>query len=412
MLHLKKKFILIMRKKILLYALLITGTYTVHAQLVVKINGKAITEGQQITADNIKKMEVSFANPKKLKSYSLGKVVLLVDFENKEQENYIEYKIVKNGGNAIDAFLEGINTPFILFDEEGKEKDLKAVYNLGTESNFFKLLEKGKMDARNLKFKVKVSLYFKDKIGYEQYGDAIDLVKPVNFLVNNGSADGSIAIVGTGLKITADAAIGANYFGQYQTEEELRLPVAPLTTKNVTVVNLKKGDREYDRIYFNIVDTKGKSQDEVVESLKENFNNFLWWTSNICSKGRRKLTTMTDEVENGWLQFLGNNNISRLAPSLNKEENKEWDKEIPMKPVTVGKFKGYKFASHFRLAFCKSKVTDREFGSHASIYVVKHPNNNAQVIIIFNKEDNARETPEKAKEVEDKVEKFISTLIG
>jgi hypothetical protein len=175
-----------MKKFVILSIAIAFYTSNVHAQLVVKINNKAVSEGQLINADSIRKMEVSFSNLKKLQNYSQGKVVLLIDFINTENQAYIEYRTVKNGINSIDAFLQEINTPIDLFDDDGKAKDLEINVNLGEEDNFFKLIKEGKELEKNKKFKVKVSLYFKDKIGYEQYGDPVYLVKPVNFLVNNG----------------------------------------------------------------------------------------------------------------------------------------------------------------------------------------------------------------------------------
>ncbi len=380
-----------------------------NAQLVVKINDKPIAEGQSIEAGSIDKVEVSFSNLKKPKAYSLGKVVVLVSFFNSD-DILVDYTIVKNGENAIDAFISEPGS-FVLYEKDGANDAFRESSSYDYDGRGLKnILKKGTEYTKYNKLHVKASVYFKDKIGYEKYGDPVYLTKAVAFKVNNGiNADGSYNLP-MGLRIGAAAAEACNYFGFNKPKTFFKLPVPIITNNDALWVSLKKADREYDPVVINEVDCKGKTQDETMQDMKKKMEEFLFFTSNICSGARSKLPKMTDEIENGWLQFLRDDNVSCLFPTLNKEENKAWDKEVPMKPVTLGKLAGFKFASHFRLANCKDKLEARSFKGHASLYILKHPTNPQKVLIMFNKGNNSSETAETAAGVTEKVEKFIAGL--
>jgi hypothetical protein len=380
-----------------------------NAQLVVKINDKIVAEGQTVDAASIEKMEISFSNLKKPKAYSLGKVVLLVEMVGTEG-GLVDYIITKNGENAIDAFISEPGS-FVLYEKDGANDAFRESSSYNYDGKGLKnVLKKGTEYTQYSKLRVKASVYFKDKIGYEKYGDAVDLAKAVNFKVMNGiNADGSYNLP-MGLKINAAAAEASNYFGFNPPKPFFKLPVPIITNNDVLWISLKKADREYDAVCINEVDCKGKTQDETMASMKKQMDEFLFFTANICSGARSKLPKMTDEVENGWLQFLRDDQVSCLFPTLNKEENKAWDKEVPMKPVTVGKLTGFKFASHFRLANCKSKLEERGFKGHASIFILKHPTNTKKILIMFNKGNNSSETAETAAAVDAKVEKFLAGL--
>jgi hypothetical protein len=376
-----------------------------NAQLVVKINDKVVAEGQTVDAASIEKMEVSFSNLKKPKAYSLGKVVLSLEMKGKKQGG-AEYRIVKTGENAIDAFVSEPQS-FVLYEKDGANDVFyeNTSYN-SRGKGLVNVLKRQSEIVDFTKLTAQVSIYFKDKVGYEKYGDAVDLAKPFNFKINNGvNADGSIPLRMAGLKMSAANIVENGVEEQGVISHKLKL-ATPVTTNNKTLEVVL----ENETVYMNEVDCKGKTQDETLASMKKQFDEFLFFTSNICSGARSKLPKMTDETENAWLQFLRNDQISCLFPALNKEENKSWDKETPMKPVTVGKLTGFKFASIYRLASCKSKLAERPFKGRASIYILKHPTDTKKVLLIFSAKDPSTETEEKAKDAHERVEKFVAAL--
>jgi gliding motility-associated-like protein len=101
-----------MRKTVLLLALLIVTAAS--AQIKVKINDKPITEATILKAEDIKKMEVAFDKPKKLSYYGTGRLYFWVEFIRDENDVIEDYFIIKEGSNAIEAFLADVNTYYSL----------------------------------------------------------------------------------------------------------------------------------------------------------------------------------------------------------------------------------------------------------------------------------------------------------
>ena len=168
---------------------------------------------------------------------------------------------------------------------------------------------------------------------------------------------------------------------------------------------------EYNRIGFSFIDTKGKSQDEAMAAFTKDFGTFMKHMSNITSSSsRKKLPAMTDANIDQWALLVIDDNYAVSSPQFDKEENSNWEKEDVMKPVELGGLKGYKFSSIFRSVDGKTPAKKRPYKRYSTVYVVKHPTNPKQIIAIFNKDEDREATPEKAKAVEEKVDKFLSLL--
>ena len=167
-----------MKKIALLLAILISASMT--AQIKVKINDKLITEATILKGEDIRKMDIAFDKPKKISYYGLGIVVLKVEFIQENEESQYEYKILKEGTNAIETFVQEVNTFYPFPSETTKKTDFDSTYPI-TEA----LKWLGKNNTHSKTIKLKISLYFRDKIGYQKYGDAVNLVKPQIYTVDN-----------------------------------------------------------------------------------------------------------------------------------------------------------------------------------------------------------------------------------
>ncbi len=163
-----------MKKYILIVALLIVSTS--NSQIKVKVNDNLIAENSVIKAQEIKKFEIGFDKPKLLKDYGYGGEVTIEISYLEKSGNYLGmYNLTRSGTNAIEAFLEEVNTFYILYEEGQPSKDF------GLNRNFTKYLKEIKEESITLK----ISLYFRDKIGYEKFGDPINLLKPFFLKVDN-----------------------------------------------------------------------------------------------------------------------------------------------------------------------------------------------------------------------------------
>lgn len=171
-----------MKKLILICSILISATF--HAQIKVKINDKPVTEGASFKAEEILKMEVAFDKPKKLSYYGLGRLYFWVEILKESGNSYEDYRATVDGSNAIEAYLMDVN-------------DFKTFYADGKVPYTFKIVRSSKQNSLPETFllagrwqdqkalKIRVSLFFRDKVGYEKYGDAVELVKPFTINVDN-----------------------------------------------------------------------------------------------------------------------------------------------------------------------------------------------------------------------------------
>ncbi len=157
-----------MKGLILVFALVLANT--INAQILVKINDNLIAENAIVKADEIKKFEIGFDKPKVLKDYGLGQVTLEIAKLQTNGTYYPMFYFTRNGTNSIEAFLEEVNT-FYTLHQEGQ---VQKIFNIRGARDFLEFLYETKMDSVTMR----ISLIFKDKIGYETYGDPINLIKP------------------------------------------------------------------------------------------------------------------------------------------------------------------------------------------------------------------------------------------
>ena len=401
-------------KQFFLLSLAFCGFMAVaNAQLVVKINDKPIAENATVNTSDISKMEISFSNLKKPKAYSLGKMVFEVIFIDTEGNKPLEYNIVKTGENAIDDFLSTPAQSFVLYEKDGANDAFQALVGYGNPKGVRECLEKFAFDPDNIKFKVKVAIYFQDKVAYDKFGDPFDLAKPVNFKINNGSADGSMPLAGAnGIRISAAGIAATNFDGSHEDKANSMKTLIPgFTNTLVSHTTLKIAPQTYHRLLINTVDCGSKTQDEVINGLKTKADLIVVRMANICNKSvRAKLAEMPAAEEDAWVQLFSEGRYAVSAPAFNKEENKDWDKKQPFETFSAGKLTGFKFSSVLRNTYCKEGVAKRSYDGHASVFIVKHPTDPKKVLVIYNRCDRAKSSPEDAAAASAAAQKFVENL--
>jgi hypothetical protein len=164
-----------MKKHMLLLALLIASIS--NAQIKVKVNDNLVAENAVIKADEIKKFEIGFDKPKLLKDYGFGEVTFEISHSKDDGTYYPMFYFTRSGTNAIEAFLEEVNTYFTPYQEGQEQKE----FRYGGSINFLEFLYETKKEMVT----VRISLYFRDKVSYEKFGDPINLLKPVFLKFDN-----------------------------------------------------------------------------------------------------------------------------------------------------------------------------------------------------------------------------------
>lgn len=171
-----------MKKSILLFMALFACQ--MQAQIKLKINDKLVTETSVIKAEEIKKMEVAFDKYKKLDYYGLGRLFLYIEYLDEKGNLKEEYGIRKDGTNAIKVFLDDANIFYLMATDTDAKNDIIAFTTYSGKNIVTKLKHFGKnFDSKTVK--IRISLTYNDKVGYEKYGDIIYLIKPQTYTIDN-----------------------------------------------------------------------------------------------------------------------------------------------------------------------------------------------------------------------------------
>lgn len=396
-----------MKKLCMALVVFIVICLNANGQLSIKINSKTVAEQQTLPLNDIKKVELGFANPKKIPAYSQGKVVLMAQvFSAASNKQLGSFYIVKNGAMAMSDFLGDANTVYLLYEEGGSNNAFTADVDWNDPRIFKDFLQNAAAIPDNKLVNVTVSLYYKDKIGYEKYGDPVELVKPLTFKVNTGTADGSIIIKGTSLKIPSATLTEIGYRDQMVDEMNTYKGLNPLLTdEKIYRCGLNKLSMS---IHINIVDTKDLTADQKIADLQKGFGDFLRRISNACNPV--VLEKLPQAIPDHWDKLVSYGNVQFGVPELDKKGNHDFDKEPVMKPWQQGNIQGLKFSSFFRSNYCELKPAERYLEGYAVIYFIKNPVNAQQVLIIWERSNDEKAPADILPKVENILEKFITTL--
>ena len=156
-----------------------------QAQIKLKVNDKLVTETTVIKAEEINKMEIAFDKFKSLDYYGLGRLYLFVQLLDEDGKSCGDYVITKDGTNAIKFFLQDTNIFYNIPTDKTPKIDFSSYDYSGPATLAYKLANMVKYREKSKKVQVSISLSFRDKVGYEKYGDAVFLIKPQLFTIDN-----------------------------------------------------------------------------------------------------------------------------------------------------------------------------------------------------------------------------------
>lgn len=146
-----------------------------QAQLTAYINGKELKDGATVAKADLHTLELSFKNPK-LPSVISGKALLYVQINDAKNKSIEEWYILKDGYEAFTDFLK--STPA---KKKFKVFEAGEFRQNGNDLNWVLSSSLGQ-DSRQ-KVKVVVTLFFRQEIGYKEYGQAVNLLEPLSLNV-------------------------------------------------------------------------------------------------------------------------------------------------------------------------------------------------------------------------------------
>lgn len=340
------------------------------AQLSAYINGKEVKSGSTISKKDLASLQVSFKKPKNVDLIS-GFCKLYVELLNTKNKSINYWNIQKEGYTAINDFLK--NTPaqkkFSVFGDNGFDTNGNTLEWILDQSN-------GMEDEKTIK--VEVGMMVREEIGYEKYGQRVNLLEPITFNVP-----------------------------VWETKD-LFLPYLDLKMDKTNIpgdIDLKQngklGDKDTE-LGYQIKDKKSTeytiyaldSHDYPGLNPRELANDFIHEGVAVANRGYKVSFKDydSDKYQFPWNAISGlknsTMNVFRL-PKLNYRFNKEAKKMDLMtlyKPVEFNKLKGYWFgddvqSTNERTGTEKDWSTVGKFG----IYILNHPTNPDLTLVISSK---------------------------
>jgi hypothetical protein len=330
-----------------------------HAQITAFINGKPVKSGATINKADLSTLEVSFKNPR-MPSYVYGMSVLSVDVMNAKKEDEGYWYLRKDGSAAVEDFLK--TTPatkkFRVFDKG-------AMLMGGNNLDWIFAAAAGKEITKTLQ--VKVSLLYREKTGYEQYGQTIELLEPFMFNVQVWEPK-NLYLPFADLhvdksNITADFALYQNgRLGDKGTVLEYRIA----------------GKYGYSICAVSSDDYPGMNTRELADDFihAAAYNASQDFVTRFSNYDLAKYIIP-------WKDINGSITERRRIPSLSWKNNREIKKMDLMtlyQPVTINGLKGYTFKAGEESRIDKSSKWEPD--GQFVIYILDHPTNPKLTLVI------------------------------
>lgn len=329
-------------------------TSTVHAQLTAFINGKPVKSGATVSQKDLTSLEVSFKNPK-IPSFIYGRTVLVVDILTAKNEEEGYWYLRKDGTAAVEDFLK--STPaskkFKVFEKGAMEmggNNLDWIFGAAPGREASKVLQ------------VKISFNYREKTGYEEYGQSIALLDPIVLNVPVWEAK-NLYLPFLDLKVDK-----TNIASDFNLQQSGRLGATG------TIFGYELGDKNNYRYTVYAV----SSDDFPGMNAEELANDFIHAAAGNASQGwvTKFANYDIEKYTINWDHINGLLSDRRRIPSLSWKNNKEIKKMDLMtlyQPVNMNGIKGYTFSAdeEFRV----SKTDKWEPKGKFVVYILAHPTN-------------------------------------
>lgn len=359
--------------KKLLFAALLAAGMTAQAQLSAFINGKEVKAGATISKKDLASLQISFKNPKKVTIIS-GAMVLYAQLLDADKKDIQMFFVQKEGYVAIEDFYK--STPatkkFKVFGEGGFPVRGNTLDWILTSANG---------NEKEKTMQLKIGFYVVEEIGYQKYGEQVQLLQPITFNVPVWD-DKSLNL--PFLDLTIDKT---NIPGDIDTKQN-----GSINDKRTDVgYRMRANDIFYTAYTLSSDKFPGLTTKEVADdfihaaTLYANYNNLYNSKTPFKDYDIAKFTLPWDDI-NDMLEAKW-----RLS-KMSYQEDKSLKKANLMtkfEEVTINGLKGYKFTSSVgeREHINAYKWTER---GQIVIYILDHPTDPKRTLVVSSSAGNQK----------------------
>lgn len=382
--------------RILLILLLSGQSLATSAQMIVTVNNEKIKPNQVVAYDdNLKTIEIGFENGKKIPAYSNGVCELKIEAKDNFDKFAESWTHELSGYSAIADFLYSNNVVMHSFLNETTRPGIftpKGSGNLRRTCN--DMLRNAKVETLN----ITVSLKFYEKTGYDSYGSAIEIVDNFKFVVD--LKRGETELVYPGLNASLNFKNVAEYIGNHEEKQQY------VKGFGESVLRVKFTDF-FAQIYS--INTGDKSQDALVQELTTSFYNYINTHANYCNSVKIKKSIAPPDSRE-WQRISGfgapammsgETTIDSYIP-LDQLNNLNFSSVKVFEKVTLNELSGFRFSGLIHKTQCvergitssndRSEPSQNKIMGSSIIYVLNHPVNKSQVLMLVAENLLATET--------------------
>lgn len=391
-----------MKAPILFLTLLLSTQ--LKAQISVDVNGINIGLNQEITYnDQLATIHLSFSNVKQIPEYTTGRAELAVRATNEEGTFVAGWVIKKDGYTSLLEFLyPKVPARLVLLDRTASKNDF------GTNGDEFLTVCKNRLNdvsARTLT--IRISLTFYEKINYDSYGSPIPLADDFKFTVDVWKSATTVAI--SGLKARLNFVNVPEFKNVIPLNTDFnRVDRNQKDAQGFETRELLKLDFGKQTGYLRTLVHSGSTQDDLMNSYKTSFENFLMFIANGCNskeiksklpsldlKEWDKLTGFEKQTEN---VSVSEQKFQKIFAPLDQLNNPDYASVRLFDSFSSGELQGYRFNGLIHSSHCvlrsfllgaggkegeRSEPADNYIVGDLILYLLKHPINKDELIMFI-----------------------------
>lgn len=341
----------------------------INAQISVLVNGKEISDGSEIKSSEVKNIKIKFLPTSKANTSNNG--IATIKVINKDKNNSttsVNYTLQASGATAAENLLNNNGKEFVLCTTDGSHADL-----MGSAGKLLDYWNNQCASSTNTStMNITVRVLYKDKIGYEKYGDETDVVKPFNFKVNTQANTGYISLPEFKAKISQDIANKITFLSASRANASFVEDDIFYKPGNLFYFK-DKTENVYTFAFCLTLETGTLGQDEKVKQVLNSFEEYLisnTQKSSGFSIGKFGMKTGGSNSTN-WAEIMTNCRNDKA-----KGKKKDINTELIHENIKLGQLAGYKVNSQF--------TSDSESeGKFSYIYLFPHPIEKNKILVFY-----------------------------
>lgn len=325
-------------------------------------NSTSITHNDTLTLEGLKNISVSFKSLKKIDLGLYGRIKLMADF--KDATGSFRYEMLDyslEGRAACTDFSSSVDKPYYL-SHENKE-------NIPFNYNLVSVLHGYKYDRYCRITQVRIRIIYQDKIGYEKYGNEIELASPFVFYVNLLNKSNHMPIYAINATVAFDKATKSEFSRSSTQPFEFTFPQElGIVSKSGSSLHFELKGESNKQVLSTAYEVTFENREAGVVKLQEHITEYALLCSNYKPGGGTGIYIVDKFAQkktpkNPYDDFLYSLLTGFNIEALKKKKSKDIESIKLFENITLGKNNASRYCTpvvnndYLRTNFCYVDIT-------------------------------------------------------